>query len=260
MTLTGTSALRPAVFLDKDGTLIDDVPYNVDPARICLTPGARDGVRALQRAGYALVVASNQSGVARGLFTVADLAGVRARIEALLGLRFDAFRFCPHLPTGRVPAFSRVCECRKPRPGLLLRAARDLGLDLARSWMVGDILHDVEAGTRAGCRSALLLNGSETEWQLGPHRTPTLLAPDLGAAVEAILAADRDAFPRALSRPTPARALDSRANPRPAPDRALDSRANPRLDHPPSPRPGVADTPDAAERTAPDGSPPLARA
>lgn len=189
--MSAPATLRPAVFLDKDGTLIDDLPYNVDPARIRLTGGAREGVRALRRAGYALVVATNQSGVARGFFAPDALAGVRARIEGLLGLPLDDFRFCPHLPGGRVPAYARACACRKPLPGLLTCAAADLGLDLARSWMVGDILHDVEAGTRAGCRTVLLLGGSETEWQLGPLRVPTLLAPDLAAAADAILAADR---------------------------------------------------------------------
>lgn len=193
MSAPASSGLRPAVFLDKDGTLVHDVPYNVDPTHVRLTPGARAGVRALRRAGYALVVATNQSGVARGLFAPEALGAVRDRIEALIGLTLDGFCFCPHHPAGRVPAYTAVCGCRKPLPGLLLRAASDLGLDLARSWMVGDILHDVEAGTRAGCRTVLLLGGSETEWITGPLRTPTRVAPDLAAAAEAILRADLQA-------------------------------------------------------------------
>ena len=189
--------LRPAVFLDKDGTLIDDVPYNVDPARVRLAAGAGEGTRALQAAGHALVVVTNQSGVARGLFAPAELAGVRARIEELLGLRLDGFYGCPHHPEGRVAAYTGACDCRKPRPGLLLRAARELGLDLARSWMVGDILDDVEAGSRAGCRTALLQSGGETEWLAGPHRTPTIVAADLGDAARQILR-------EAAQRPRPA--------------------------------------------------------
>jgi D-glycero-D-manno-heptose 1,7-bisphosphate phosphatase len=177
---------RPAVFLDKDGTLIHDVPYNVDPARVQLTLGAREGVRVLRAAGYALVVASNQSGVARGLFTPDDLVRVRARIEQLLELTLDGFYCCPHLPDGLVDAYAIDCECRKPRPGLLTRAAQELGLDLERSWMVGDILSDVEAGARAGCRTVLLMCGFRTETFDGPLRTPTLIATDLHDAARRI--------------------------------------------------------------------------
>lgn len=186
---------RPAVFLDKDGTLVDDVPYNVDPARVHLTAGARAGARMLRAAGYALVVVTNQSGVARGLFPVEALGPVRARLEELLGLPLDGFYVCPHHPDGSVPAFATDCICRKPLPGMLTRAARDLRLDLARSWMVGDILHDVEAGDRAGCRTALLLSGGETAWRPGPHREPTLVATDLEGAARRIL----HAAPAALS-------------------------------------------------------------
>lgn len=200
--------LRPAVFLDKDGTLIDDVPYNVDPARVRLTRGAREGVAMLRAAGYALVVASNQSGVARGLFTHRDLLAVRLRIEQLLELRFDGFYCCPHLPAGAVAEYAIVCGCRKPEPGLLTRAARELGLDLARSWMVGDILGDVEAGRRAGCRTVLLHpDGDPREWSREPERAPTIVAADLGEAARRILAAARpgERSPSDAPRP-PARA------------------------------------------------------
>jgi D-glycero-D-manno-heptose 1,7-bisphosphate phosphatase len=187
--------LRPAVFFDKDGTLIHDVPYNVDPSLVQLTAGAREGVKLLRAAGYALVVASNQSGVARGLFTPEDLQHVRARIEHLLGLRLDGFYCCPHLPAGCVAAYSIVCECRKPGPGLLTRAARELGLDLARSWMVGDILSDIEAGSRAGCRTALLLGesaivDSAIEADAEPLRIPTVVAPDVQEVARRIVLAD----------------------------------------------------------------------
>ncbi len=91
-----------------------------------------------------------------------------------------------------MPAYAVACDCRKPAPGMLLRAARDLDLDLARSWMIGDILNDVEAGHRAGCRAALVDNGGETEWLPGPGRTPDLTAPDLAAAAHLIISGGAD--------------------------------------------------------------------
>ena len=182
-----------AVFLDKDGTLVEDVPYNVDPRQIRLMPGAAAGLRRLHAAGYPLFVISNQSGVARGYFPEAALAGVAAALRRLLaeaGVPLRGFYYCPHYPDGVVPAYSVACDCRKPAPGLLRRAAADHGLDLAGSWFIGDILDDVEAGHRARCRAILLDNGHETEWVPGPGRTPDYVAPDLEAAARIILAAD----------------------------------------------------------------------
>ncbi len=181
----------PAVFLDKDGTLIEDVPYNVDPERITLMPGVREGLPRLAAAGYRFVVITNQSGVARGLFTVDDLARMHDHLAAELaphGVRLDGIYFCPHHPDGVVAGLAIRCDCRKPQPGMLLRAARDLGLALADSWFVGDILDDVEAGRRAGCRTVLLDNGHETEWVLTADRLPHHLATDLNEAAEKILA------------------------------------------------------------------------
>ncbi len=181
----------PAVFLDKDGTLIADVPYNVDPTKIRLLPGAVEGMRALHNAGYTLVVVTNQSGVARGYFPASALAVVEATMHDLLGaagVPLAGWYFCPHHPDGTVPAYAMDCDCRKPAPGMLLRAAHDLDLDLTRSWMIGDILNDVEAGHRAGCRAVLVDAGGETEWLPGPYRTPDLTAPDLATAAHGILA------------------------------------------------------------------------
>ncbi len=179
-----------AVFLDKDGTLIEDVPYNVAPALIRLTAGAGEALRRLQDAGYRLIVVSNQSGVARGLFTEEALRPVEAHLKALLaeyGVALDGFYYCPHHPTGTIPQYAVQCECRKPAPGMLLQAAADHGITLEQSWMVGDILNDIEAGRRAGCRTILLDNGNETEWELGPMRLPHCIVSDLGAAAEQIL-------------------------------------------------------------------------
>jgi D,D-heptose 1,7-bisphosphate phosphatase len=183
----------PAIFLDKDGTLIEDVPYNVDPARMRLLPGVADGLRLVHAAGYPLVVISNQSGVARGYFSEDALPAVEARLRELLAgaaVPLAGFYYCPHHPRGSVVAYAVECLCRKPAPGLLLRAASDLNLDLTRSWFIGDILNDVEAGQRAGCRTVLIDNGNETEWLPGPLREPHYTAADLHHAARLILAAE----------------------------------------------------------------------
>ena len=188
--MSHSAQLQPAVFLDKDGTLVDDVPYNVDPERIELSAGAAEGARLLSEAGYALVVVSNQSGVARGLFAEEAIAGVESRIRELLAdysVRLAGFYYCPHHPAGKVERYARLCSCRKPAPGMLLTAARDLSLDLSRSWLIGDILDDVEAGNRAGCRTILLDNVHETEWIEGPQRVPGARAADLYEAAQIVV-------------------------------------------------------------------------
>jgi histidinol-phosphate phosphatase family protein len=178
-----------AVFLDKDGTLVKDVPHNADPALLRFMPHAVEGLRVMHRMGFKLVVASNQSGVARGLFTERDLERVEDRLGDMLleaGVPLSGFYFCPHMPGGSVPEYAVSCVCRKPKPGLLQRAARELSLDLSESWIIGDILDDVEAGRRAGCRTVLLDNGHETEWVLTPSRRPHFLAADLSEAADLI--------------------------------------------------------------------------
>ncbi|USX29124.1 HAD family hydrolase [Oxalobacteraceae bacterium OTU3CINTB1] len=178
------SAAGAAVFLDKDGTLIDDVPYNVDPGRMTLAPGAVAGLRRLSCLGYRLLVVSNQPGVAQGRFDAGALEPVRQRLAQLLseqGVRLEGFYYCPHAPDDG-------CACRKPLPGMLLTAAAEHQVDLAASWMIGDILDDVEAGARAGCRTILVDNGNETLWLRSPLRTPTWIASDLDAAAQLIQA------------------------------------------------------------------------
>ncbi len=188
---------RPAVFLDKDGTLIDNLPYNTDPARIRLSIGAGEALYALCQLGFALVVVSNQHGIALGRLCDSDLCAARDRIALLLAahhVRLDGFYWCPHWPWSCYGRLAFACTCRKPAPGMLLRAAADHALDLRSSWMVGDILDDVEAGRRAGCRTVLIDNGNETEWQCGPLRHPHRLAPDLRAVANLIAAAIRPAL------------------------------------------------------------------
>jgi D-glycero-D-manno-heptose 1,7-bisphosphate phosphatase len=170
---------RRAVFLDKDGTLVEDVPYNVDPARIVLTESAAEGVGLVAARGYEVIVISNQPGAAMGLFPERALQDVERSLREVLP-RLDAFYYCPH----RADA---GCECRKPAAGLIERAARDRGIDLGRSWMIGDILDDVEAGRRAGCRTILLDNGNETEWRLTARRFPDHIVEDLSQAAAVII-------------------------------------------------------------------------
>jgi D-glycero-D-manno-heptose 1,7-bisphosphate phosphatase len=182
-----------AVFVDKDGTLVHDVPYNVDPDRMTLTPRAGAGLRAMRAFGYSLIVVSNQSGVARGFFSESDLAGVEMRLRALLAresVELTSFVYCPHHPGGVVDAYAIECPCRKPRPGLLERAAATHGIDLDSSWMIGDVLDDIEAGRRAGCRTILMDAGGETEWVLTPERRPDYVVSDLWAAAQTMAAAN----------------------------------------------------------------------
>lgn len=183
--------MNRAVFLDKDGTLIEDVPYNVDPDRIQLTAGAIGGLQQLHQAGYRLIIISNQSGVARGYFAEAALVGVQQRVQQLLaaaGILLAGFYYCPHHPAGVVPQYAIQCQCRKPHPGLLQQAAAEQAIDLSQSWFIGDILHDVEAGRAAGCRTILLDNGNETEWQLSYARLPHHCVANLTEAAQVITA------------------------------------------------------------------------
>ncbi|HZV06666.1 MAG TPA: HAD-IIIA family hydrolase [Gemmataceae bacterium] len=181
-----------AVFLDKDGTLIEDIPYNVDPQKIRLVPQAGEALRALHENGYVLIVVSNQSGVARGLFPERALREVERSLRrqlAAFGVPLAGFYYCPHHPQGAVEEYAVACRCRKPAPGMLHCAAADLGINLAESWMVGDILDDIEAGRRAGCRTVLIDNGNETEWRKGRRRRPHHRAMGLAEAARLILAA-----------------------------------------------------------------------
>lgn len=181
---------RGAVLLDKDGTIIEDVPYNVDPARMRLAPGADRALRRLGQLGVPLVVVSNQPGIALGRFTAQALVPMRERLDALFkahGATLAGFFYCPHHPEGVVPRFARTCLCRKPRPGLLRQAATLLHFDLDRSWMIGDILNDVEAGKRASCRTILVDCGNETEWVRGPMRTPDHVVADLDEAARIVV-------------------------------------------------------------------------
>jgi D-glycero-D-manno-heptose 1,7-bisphosphate phosphatase len=184
---------RKAVFLDKDGTLIENRPFDRGSEHIQWLPGTIEGLQVLHRAGYALIVVSNQGGIAQGLFTVEDLLSEELALRAELakvGVPLSGFYYCPHHPEGHVPSFSVGCDCRKPNPGLLTQAARELNVDLTHSWMIGDILHDVAAGRAAGCRTVLLTNGNETEWDLTPFRWPHFIADEVFEAARLIACTD----------------------------------------------------------------------
>ncbi len=150
-----------AVFLDRDGTIIEAHGYINDPNQVRLIPGAADAIRRLSEAGHLVVLISNQSGVARGLLDEETLSRVHGRLEELLreeGVSLDGSYYCPYLdgPEAKVDAYRRDSELRKPKPGMLLQAARELNIDLSRSWVIGDSPCDVEAGLRAGCRTILI--------------------------------------------------------------------------------------------------------
>lgn len=178
-----------AVFLDKDGTLIENVPFNVDTRRMRFAPGAEETLVRLDALGYALFVVSNQPGVALGQFDEDALGAVERHLHVMLSafhVPLTGFYYCPHHPDGKVASYRAACRCRKPAPGLLLRAAKMHGVDLAQSWLVGDILDDVEAGMRAGCRTILIDNGNETEWHDAPLRRPDHVVRDLREAADRI--------------------------------------------------------------------------
>lgn len=148
-----------AVFLDRDGTLNVNTGYVGDPENVVLVPHAAEGARLLADAGFALVVVSNQSGIARGYFSEADADAADRRLRESLaarGVHLAAMYRCPHWPDDERPPGTPLCDCRKPKPGMLLRAAAELQLDLSQSWVVGDRLLDMQAGRAAGCRCVVV--------------------------------------------------------------------------------------------------------
>jgi D-glycero-D-manno-heptose 1,7-bisphosphate phosphatase len=186
---------RPAVFIDRDGTLTEEVGYVNHPSRLRLLPRAAEAVRRLNAAGVAAVVVTNQAGIARGYFSEDVLRAVHDALRAQLaqaGARLDGLYACVHHPTEGEPPYRAQCECRKPRAGLLQRAADELGLDLARSTMIGDKASDLVPGRAVGAATVLVLTGyGRGEWEYRrPHFPvePDHVAPDLLDAVDWALA------------------------------------------------------------------------
>ncbi len=189
--------MNKAIFLDKDGTLIPDIPYNIEPDLIRLSENSLEGLRKLQEQGFLLIVISNQAGVARGYFEEHNLAGVEVRLGQLLkdqGIQLNDFYYCPHHPEGKVKEYAKDCDCRKPKPGMILKAAAKFNISLGDSWMIGDILNDIEAGNRAGCKTVLIDSGNETEWELSKIRTPTHKVETINEAALHILKPIKETF------------------------------------------------------------------
>lgn len=186
---------RPAVFIDRDGTLTEEVGYVNHPRRIRLLPRSAEAIRRLNAAGIAAVVVTNQAGVARGYFSPEVLQAVHAEMQRQLeaaGARLDGLYVCVHHPTEGRPPYRADCECRKPKPGMLTRAAQELGLDLAASTMIGDKASDLESGRAVGTRSVLVLTGygrGDWEYRRSTFRVPPdHVADDLLDAVDWVLA------------------------------------------------------------------------
>lgn len=157
--------MKRAVFLDRDGTINLEKGYLFRTADFEFVPGAAEAIRLLNGAGFLVVVVTNQSGVARGYYSEEDVAVLHRHIEEQLsrcGARVDAWLYCPHHPDGK-GAYAQTCACRKPRPGMLFEAARQYGIDLKNSVMIGDKLADVEAAIAAGCSPILVRSGYGAE-------------------------------------------------------------------------------------------------
>ena len=178
-----------AVFLDRDGVINVDHGYTHRIEDFEFVPGSAQALASLQRAGWRLVVVTNQSGIARGLYTNDDYerftAHMRARLQ-IEGVRLDAVLHCPHLPDAAVAAYRQLCDCRKPAPGMLLRAARELNLDLPASTMVGDRLSDVQAGRAAGVGRCLLVRSGQSV-QDDEARLADAVFDDLAACARALI-------------------------------------------------------------------------
>ena len=182
-----------AVFLDRDGTVCEEVGYLSSVTQMQLIPRSGKAIRKLNERGFKIIIVTNQAGVARGFFPESILPALHAEMERLLreeGAHIDGLFFCPHHPTEGIPPYRIACDCRKPAPGLLLKAASKFGVDLTSSYMVGDHLSDVECGQRVGAQAILLLTGhgrEQLERMASLPVPPSHIAEDLFEAVEWIL-------------------------------------------------------------------------
>jgi D-glycero-D-manno-heptose 1,7-bisphosphate phosphatase len=172
-------AVKSAVFLDRDGTIIEDVGYIGRREQVAFYPWSVDAVRSLNAAGLVVVVITNQSGVARGYFTELEVQRVHEYVTSVIeegGARIDAYYYCPHHPDGTVSRYALRCDCRKPGPGLVQRASRDLGLDPAHSFVVGDKWLDIGLAQAVGARGVLVRTGYGAQEEARPQ---TNLKPDV---------------------------------------------------------------------------------
>ena len=181
-----------AVFLDRDGTIIEDLGYLDDPGKILFIPGAREAMRALQEAGFLLVLITNQSGVARGYFSEDLCRKIDERLREVLsrtGVNLDGSYYCPHLPGAVATEYDMKCGCRKPAPGLFEKAARELHIDFSKSWAVGDMLRDLAPAKQLGAKTILVLTGKGGTQLKDENcaRTADFVVDDIAGAADAIL-------------------------------------------------------------------------
>lgn len=202
-----TQPARPAIFIDRDGTISEEVGYVNHPSRYRVSSFAAEAVRAINESERSAILVTNQAGVARGYFAEELIHTVHDLLAAELargGAQLNAIYYCPHHPTVGEPPYRQACDCRKPRTGLIERAAREHNIDLARSWMIGDRYSDVELARNAGLRAAFVLTGyGRGEWEYSRHRwagwrgEPEIVAENLLDAVERILGFDERVDARA---------------------------------------------------------------
>ncbi len=185
-----------AIFIDRDGTLNEEVGFITDPSQFRLFDFAAEAIRLINEAGWRAIVITNQSGIARGLFTEESLLELHTQIQSVLwkqGARIDAVYYCPHHPEAGDPPYLQDCDCRKPKPGLIERAARDFDLVLKECFVVGDRYRDVEMGLTAGARSVMVMTGGGREEYHKDHtlwiRQPERVAENLLDAVKWMLSA-----------------------------------------------------------------------
>jgi D-glycero-D-manno-heptose 1,7-bisphosphate phosphatase len=181
---------KSAVFLDRDGTINEEVGYLDRPEKLKIIPGAFEAIRRLNQIGLKVIVVTNQSGIARGFFDEAFVLSLHEQMRTIFlenGAVIDGFYYCPHHPTAGIAPYQKVCACRKPEPGLLMIAAKERDVDLETSYMIGDLFTDVEAGQRAGAKGILVRTGYGQQ-AVSDTITPDYVADDILEAVDWILA------------------------------------------------------------------------
>ena len=190
--------MNRAVFLDRDGVITKEPPYYAHKInQLELIPNSAEAIRLLNESGFKVIVVSNQAGVARGYYQEKDIETYNNAMKGQLeekGARIDAIYYCPHHPEAVIEKYKIDCECRKPKPGMLKRAEKDLGLDLKRSFLIGDKMSDIEAGYRAGCKTILVLTGQGNDELKKISKMdikPNYISKDLFTAIQIIKRNDK---------------------------------------------------------------------
>ncbi|OGV51253.1 MAG: hypothetical protein A2017_16700 [Lentisphaerae bacterium GWF2_44_16] len=180
--------MKKACFLDRDGVLIEEVNYIKSPEQVKIIPAVFSALKKLREKGYLCIVISNQSGVARGYFKEENISKIQDRIDELLKekeLKIDGYYNCPHHPDGIVPEYRKNCDCRKPRPGMIIRAAKEHSIDLSKSFMIGDKISDIKAAENAGCHVGIMVRTGHGEDQISSQDTKDItVVADIREAVE----------------------------------------------------------------------------